>query len=147
MVINALNCGANVYMADFEDATTPSWGNLIEGQANLIDAVRRQITFEDPETGRHYSLNGKTAVLFVRPRGWHLPEKHILIDGEPMSGALFDFGLFFYHNAKELVARGTGPIFTCRKSKAILRRGCGTTFSCTPKTGSGYPRARSERLL
>jgi malate synthase len=120
MVINALNCGANVYMADFEDATTPSWGNLIEGQANLIDAVRRQITFEDPETGRHYSLNGKTAVLFVRPRGWHLPEKHILIDGEPMSGALFDFGLFFYHNAKELVARGTGPYFYLPKIESHL---------------------------
>ena len=109
MVINALNCGANVYMADFEDATTPSWDNLVEGQANLIDAVRRQITFDDPETGRHYALNGKTAVLFVRPRGWHLPEKHVLVDGEPMSGALFDFGLFFFHNAKELLARGTGP--------------------------------------
>ena len=120
MVINALNCGANVYMADFEDATTPSWGNLIEGQANLIDAVRRQITFEDPETGRYYSLNGKTAVLFVRPRGWHLPEKHILIDGEPMSGALFDFGLFFYHNAKELVARGTSPYFYLPKIESHL---------------------------
>src|SRR6516225_9795828 len=120
MVINALNCGANVYMADFEDATTPSWGNLIEGQANLIDAVRRQISFEDPETGRHYSLNGKTAVLFVRPRGWHLPEKHILIDGEPMSGALFDFGLFFYHNAKDLVARGTGPYFYLPKIESHL---------------------------
>jgi malate synthase len=111
MVINALNCGANVYMADFEDATTPSWNNLIEGQANLIDAVRRQITFDDPESGRHYALDGKTAVLFVRPRGWHLPEKHVIVDGEPMSGALFDFGLFFFHNAKELLARGTGPYF------------------------------------
>jgi malate synthase len=111
MVINALNCGANVYMADFEDATTPSWGNLVEGQANLIDAVRRHITFDDPETGRHYALNGETAVLFVRPRGWHLPERHILVDGEPMSGALFDFGLFLFHNAKELVARGSAPYF------------------------------------
>jgi len=120
MVINALNCGANVYMADLEDATAPSWGNLIEGQSNLIDAVRRQIAFEDPETGRHYSLNGKTAVLFVRPRGWHLPEKHILIDGGPMSGALFDFGLFFYHNAKELVARGTGPYFYLPKIESHL---------------------------
>src|SRR3984893_13462987 len=75
MVINALNCGANVYMADFEDATRPRWDNLIEGQANLGDAVRRGITFDDPETGRHYTLSGRTAVLFVRPRGWHLPEK------------------------------------------------------------------------
>jgi len=120
MVINALNCGANVYMADFEDATTPSWDNLIEGQANLSDAVRRQITFDDPETGRHYALNGKTAVLFVRPRGWHLPEKHVLVDDEPMSGALFDFGLFFFHNAKELVARGTGPYFYLPKIESHL---------------------------
>src|SRR6516162_6042390 len=81
MVINALNCGANVFMADFEYANTPSWDNLIEGQANLIDAVRRQSTFDDPKTGRHYALNDTTAALFVRPRGWHLPEKHILIDG------------------------------------------------------------------
>ncbi len=111
MVINALNCGASVFMADFEDANTPSWDNLIDGQANLMDAVRRAIEFDDPETGRHYSLNDKTAVLFVRPRGWHLPEKHLFVDGEPMSGALFDFGLFFFHNAKELLARGTGPYF------------------------------------
>src|SRR5271168_4459148 len=120
MVINALNCGADVYMADFEDATTPSWDNLIEGQANLGDAVRRAITFDDPETGRHYTLNGKTAVLFVRPRGWHLPEKHVLVDGEPMSGALFDFGLFFFHNAKELVAKGSGPYFYLPKIESHL---------------------------
>ena len=120
MVINALNCGASVYMADFEDANTPSWDNLIEGQANLHDAVRRTITFDDPETGRHYSLNAKTAILFVRPRGWHLPEKHVLVDGEPMSGALFDFGLFFFHNAKELLARGTGPYFYLPKIESHL---------------------------
>ena len=78
MVINALNCGASVYMADFEDANTPTWDNMIDGQANLFDAVRRAATFDDPETGRHYSLNDETAVLFVRPRGWHLPEKHLL---------------------------------------------------------------------
>jgi malate synthase len=120
MVINALNCGANVYMADFEDATTPSWDNLIEGQANLIDAVRQRITFDDPETNRHYALNDKTAVLFVRPRGWHLPEKHVLVDGEPMSGALFDFGLFFFHNAKELTARGTGAYFYLPKIESHL---------------------------
>jgi malate synthase len=120
MVINALNCGANVFMADFEDANTPTWGNLIEGQANLGDAVRRTIAFDDPQTGRHYSLNGNTAVLFVRPRGWHLPEKHVLVDGEPMSGALFDFALFFFHNAKELVARGTGPYFYLPKLESHL---------------------------
>ena len=111
MVINALNCGANVYMADFEDANTPSWDNLIEGQLNLIDAVRRTITFDDPESKKHYTLNAKTATLLVRPRGWHLPEAHVWVDGEAMSGALFDFGLYFFHNAKELVKRGTGPYF------------------------------------
>jgi malate synthase len=120
MVINALNCGANVFMADFEDANTPTWENLIEGQTNLSDAVRRTITFDDPETGRHYSLNDKTAVLFVRPRGWHLPEKYVLVDGEPMSGTLFDFALFFFHNAKELVARNSGPYFYLPKIESHL---------------------------
>jgi malate synthase len=111
MVINALNCGASVYMADFEDANAPSWENMVEGQLNLYDAARRRIAFDDPETGRHYSLNDRTAVLFVRPRGWHLPEKHVLVDGEPISAALFDFALFFFHNARELLARHTGPYF------------------------------------
>jgi malate synthase len=119
-VNNALNCGASVYMADFEDANTPTWANMIEGQINLSDAVRRVIAFDDPETGRHYSLNDKTAVLFLRPRGWHLPEKHVLVDGEPMSAALFDFGLFFFHNAKELLARGTGPYFYLPKVESHL---------------------------
>ncbi|MGA7866990.1 MAG: malate synthase A [Stellaceae bacterium] len=120
MVINALNCGANVFMADFEDANTPTWDNLVEGQANLREAVRRTITFDDQQTGRHYALNGNTAVLFVRPRGWHLPEKHVLVDGEPMSGALFDFALFFFHNARELVARGAGPYFYLPKLESHL---------------------------
>jgi malate synthase len=111
MVINALNSGANVFMADFEDATTPSWDNLIDGQRNLYDAVRRSIAFEDPQTGRFYSLNEKPAVLFVRPRGWHLPEAHLFVDGTPMSGALFDFALFLFHNARELATRGSGPYF------------------------------------
>jgi malate synthase len=120
MVINALNCGASVYMADFEDASTPTWANLIEGQINLRDAVRRTITFDDPESGKHYGLNAKTAVLLVRPRGWHLPEAHLLVDGAPVAGALFDFGLFFFHNAKELVARGTGPYFYLPKLESHL---------------------------
>src|SRR5579871_6456172 len=111
MVINALNSGANVFMADFEDATTPSWDNLIDGQKNLYDAVRRTITYDDPKKGRHYALNRDTAALFVRPRGWHLPEAHVLVDGEPMSGALFDFALYFFHNAHALEVRGTGPYF------------------------------------
>jgi malate synthase len=120
MVINALNCGANVFMADFEDANTPSWDNLIEGQINLYDAVRRTINFDDPTNGRHYELKPKTAVLLVRPRGWHLPESHVFVDGIPMAGAFFDFGLYFFHNAKELVARGTGPYFYLPKLESAL---------------------------
>ncbi len=110
MIINALNSGASVFMADFEDSNSPTWENCIEEQRNLIDAVRRTIEYRSPE-GKEYKLNPKTAVLFVRPRGWHLDEKHFLINGTPISGSLFDFGLFFFHNAKEQIARGTGPYF------------------------------------
>ena len=118
MVINALNCGANVFMADFEDANTPSWDNLIGGQMNLRDAVRRIITYDDPATGKHYELKPQTAVLLVRPRGWHLPEAHVLVDGVAMSGSLFDFGLYFFHNAQELLARGSGPYFYLPKMES-----------------------------
>src|SRR5260370_37876222 len=111
MIINALNCGASVFMADFEDASTPTWVNLIEGQLNLRDAIAGAISFDDPATGKHYKLKPKTAVLMVRPRGWHLPEKHVLVDGAPMSGSLFDFGLYFFHNATTLLAKGSGPYF------------------------------------
>ena len=111
MIVNALGSGANVFMADFEDATAPTWDNLLAGQQNLFDAVRRQIDFTAPETGKRYALPEKTATLFVRPRGLHLPERHFLVDGRPAPGSLFDFGLFFFHNAKELLARGTGPYF------------------------------------
>ncbi|GIV39631.1 MAG: malate synthase [Thermonema sp.] len=110
MIINALNSGAKVFMADFEDANSPTWTNCVEGQINLYDAIRRQIDFTAPN-GKQYSLKEKVAVLKVRPRGWHLPEKHVLIDGEPVSASLFDFGLYFFHNAKELLARGSGPYF------------------------------------
>jgi malate synthase len=110
MLINALNSGADVYMADFEDANTPSWQNMVEGQVNLVDAVERSISFDNPD-GRVYRLNDKTATLLVRPRGWHLPEKHILIDGSPISGSLFDFGVYFFHNARKLIDNGSGPYF------------------------------------
>ena len=120
MIINALNCGANVFMADFEDASTPTWANMVEGQGNLADAVRRTIEFVDPETGREYRLNDKTGVLFVRPRGWHLPEKHMTVDDQPISGSLFDFGLYFFHNAREALARGTGPYFYLPKIESHL---------------------------
>ena len=120
MIINALNCGANVFMADFEDASTPTWANMVEGQFNLADAVRRQIDFVDPNNGRTYRLNDKTATLFVRPRGWHLLEKHVMVDGQPMSGSLFDFGLYFFHNAEEALSRGTGPYFYLPKLESHL---------------------------
>ncbi|CAK0746303.1 malate synthase A [Azospirillaceae bacterium] len=110
-IINALNSGANLFMADFEDATSPTWNNLLQGQTNLYDAVRRVIRHNDPITGRDYTLNDRTAVLAVRPRGLHLEETRILMEDRPISAALFDFGLYFFHNAKELLARGSGPYF------------------------------------
>jgi malate synthase A len=118
MVINALNSGASVFMADFEDANCPTWDNLVQGQINLRDAVRRTISFVAPETGKSYSLNDRVAVLFVRPRGWHLVERHMTVDGRPVPGGLFDFGLFFFHNAKEQIARGTGPYFYLPKMES-----------------------------
>ncbi len=111
MVINALNSGARVFMADFEDSNAPTWDNNIQGHLNLCDAVRGTIAFDDPSSGKHYELGDETAVLIVRPRGWHLPDNFIHVDGAPMSGALADFGLFFFHNAEQQVARGTGPYF------------------------------------
>jgi malate synthase len=120
MIINALNSGAKVFMADFEDSSTPLWNNLLDGQINLYDAIRRTITYADPATGKQYQLIENPAVLFVRSRGWHLEEQHVLIDGEPMSGSLFDFGLYFFHNAKELLARGSGPYFYLPKMESHL---------------------------
>jgi malate synthase len=119
MIINALNSGADVFMADFEDSNSPTWSNCADGQVNLRDAVRRQIEFVSPE-GKRYALNEQTAVLFVRPRGWHLDEKHVLVDGEPISASLFDFGLYFFHNARERMARGTGPYFYLPKLESHL---------------------------
>ncbi|MDX5421989.1 MAG: malate synthase A [Hymenobacteraceae bacterium] len=119
MVINALNSGANVFMADFEDANSPTWENVVQGQLNLRDAVRRDIDFT-VQNGKTYRLNEQVAVLKVRPRGWHLPEKHLEIGGKAISGALFDFGLFFFHNAKELLERGTGPYFYLPKLESHL---------------------------
>jgi malate synthase len=119
MVINALNSGASVYMADFEDANTPTWENLVSGHANLIDAIERTISFENPD-GKKYSLNEKTATLVVRPRGWHLPEKHIVVDGRPIAGAFMDFGLYLFHNARRLLDKGTGPYFYLPKTESYL---------------------------
>src|SRR5437868_3684545 len=119
MVINELNSGAKVFMADFEDANSPTWANMVEGQINLQDAIRRTISFTSPE-GKDYQLKEQIAVLLVRPRGWHLPEKHMLVDGKPVSGSLFDFGLYFFHNARELMARGSGPYFYLPKMESHL---------------------------
>ncbi|HZR01692.1 MAG TPA: malate synthase A [Burkholderiales bacterium] len=119
MVINALNSGANMYMADFEDSNTPTWDNQLQGQINVRDAVRRSIDFTSPE-GKAYKLNDKIATLLVRPRGWHLEEKHLLIDGQPISGSLFDFGLYFFHNAKERLGRGSGTYFYLPKMESHL---------------------------
>jgi len=113
MLINALNSGASVFMADFEDANSPTWENIIAGHVNLIDAIERTITLETPE--KTYRLVERPAVLMVRPRGWHLPEKHVTIDGAPISGSLFDFGLYFFHNAQRLIKRGSGPYFYLAK--------------------------------
>jgi malate synthase len=119
MIINALNSGAKVFMADFEDSTSPTWKNILEGQRNLYDAVRREIDFELAD-GKKYKLNKEVAVLHVRPRGWHLNEKHILVDGEPMSASLVDFGLFIFHNGRFLAAENKGPFFYLPKMESHL---------------------------
>ncbi len=119
MVINALNSGAKVFMTDFEDSNSPTWSNMIGGQVNLFDAIRRQIDFT-AETGKSYSLGSDTATLMVRPRGWHLDESGLEIDRSPVSGSLFDFGLYFFHNAAELLERGSGPYFYLPKLESHL---------------------------
>jgi malate synthase len=118
MMINALNSGASVFMADFEDATSPTWENVVDGQRNLRDAVRRTISLDQGE--KSYRLNEEIATLVVRPRGWHLPERHVLVDGEPVSASLFDFGLAVFHNAREQLDRGTGPYFYLPKLESHL---------------------------
>ncbi|WP_044208765.1 malate synthase A [Flammeovirga sp. OC4] len=120
MIINALNSGANVFMSDFEDANSPTWDNNINGQINLRDAIRGTIQYTHPKTGKEYQLNEKTATLMVRPRGWHLIEKHIIIDGQPASGGLVDFGLYFFHNAKALLEKGSAPYFYLPKIESHL---------------------------
>ena len=120
MVINALNSGADCFMADFEDSSAPSWGNMVSGQVNLFDAVRRTIEFSDAASGKEYKLNDSIATLLVRPRGLHLPESHVEVDGRVIPGSLFDFGLYFFHNAKELLSRGSGPYFYLPKLESHL---------------------------
>jgi malate synthase len=119
MLINALNSGARVFMADFEDANSPTWANLVDGQVNLIDAIERTLDFKSPE-GKEYRLNDKVATLVVRPRGWHLEERHLVVGGSPVSGSLFDFGLYFFHNALRLLEKGSGPYFYLPKLESHL---------------------------
>ncbi|HEV3043902.1 MAG TPA: malate synthase A, partial [Roseiarcus sp.] len=120
MIVNALNSGAEVFMADFEDATSPVYANLVEGQINLLDRWAGRIDFTDAASGKAYKLGAKPAVLMVRPRGWHLPERHVTVDGEEISGSLFDFGLYVFHNAKTQIAQGATPAFYLPKLESHL---------------------------
>jgi malate synthase len=139
MVINALNSGANMFMADFEDANSPTWTNMVEGHVNLIDAIERTISFEQDD-GRVYKLNDQVATLLVRPRGWHLVEKHLLVDGEPMSGSLFDFGLYFFHNARRLLDKGSGPFFYLPKLESHLEARLWNDVFVAAQEALGIPR-------
>ena len=140
MIINALNSGASVFMADFEDSNSPTWQNNIEGQANLRDAIEGTISFTSPE-GKNYRLNSRVATLMVRPRGWHLDEKHFLaFDGKPISGSLFDFGLFFFHNASRLIDKGTGPYFYLPKMESHLEARLWNDVFCFAQDELGIPR-------
>ncbi len=146
MMINAFNSGARVFMADFEDANSPTWTNNIEGQANLVDAVRRNLDFTSPE-GKTYRLGDKVATLLVRPRGWHLDERHVLVDGSPVSASLFDLGLFLFHNAKELVSKGSGPYLYLPKLESHLEaRLWNDVFVMAEKT-LGVPAGRTKATV
>ncbi|GCE19705.1 malate synthase A [Dictyobacter kobayashii] len=138
MVINALNSGAKVFMADFEDAHSPTWEATIQGQINVRDAVRRTISYSSPE-GKQYKLNEQTAVLLVRPRGWHLEEKHVYVDGEPVPGGIFDFGLYFFHNVQQLLKNGTGPYFYLPKLESHLEARLWNEVFVTAQNTLGIP--------
>lgn len=139
MIINALNSGADSYMTDFEDSNSPNWFNQIQGQINLFDAIRRTISFKN-EAGKEYRLNDKTATLQVRPRGWHLDEKHVRVDGQRVSGGIFDFALFMFHNAKEQIARGAGPFFYLPKMESHLEARLWNDIFCMAQDELGLPR-------
>jgi malate synthase len=138
MVINALNSGASCFMADFEDALSPTWTNVLHGQANLMDAVRRTLSLDAGE--KQYRLNDRTAVLMVRPRGWHLTERHVMVDGTPISASIFDFGLYFFHNARELGDRGTGPYFYLPKMESHLEARLWNDIFNAAQDALGIPR-------
>jgi malate synthase len=138
MIINALNSGADSYMTDFEDSNAPSWTNQLDGQINLRDAVRREISLE--QNGKSYRLNDKIATLIVRPRGWHLDEKHVTVDGQRVSGGIFDFALYLFHNAKELIARGSGPYFYLPKMESHLEARLWNEIFVVAQEAVGIPR-------
>jgi malate synthase len=140
MIVNALNSGANAFMADFEDSTAPTWENVLAGQVNLLDANRRQIDFTDPRSGKRYALADRTATLIVRPRGWHLPEKHVTVAGEPVAGALFDFALYLANNHAALAARGTGPYFYLPKLESHLEARLWNDVFIAAQDALGIPR-------
>ena len=139
MIINALNSGASVFMADFEDSNSPTWQNNLEGQFNLRDAVEGTISYVSPE-GKRYDLNSRVATLLVRPRGWHLVERHFLVDEKPISASLFDFGLYFFHNAQRLVRKGTGPYFYLPKMESHLEARLWNDVFCFAQDELGIPR-------
>ena len=139
MVINALNSGAKIYMSDFEDSNCPKWDNNLQGHINLRDAIRRTISYTN-EAGKLYKLNDKVASLMVRPRGWHLPEKHIVIDGKPASGGIVDFSLYFFHNVQELLARGSGPYFYLPKMESHLEARLWNDVFCMAQDEFDLPR-------
>ena len=139
MIINALNSGASVFMADFEDSNSPTWQNNLDGQINLRDAVEGTISYVSPE-GKRYQLNGQVATLLVRPRSWHLVERKFLVDGQPISGSLFDFGLFFFHNATRLIGKGTGPYFYLPKLESHLEARLWNDVFCFAQDELGIPR-------
>ncbi|PYQ03870.1 MAG: malate synthase A [Acidobacteria bacterium] len=140
MIINALNSGANVFMADFEDSNSPTWDNVVEGQLNLSDAVDGSIRYVQPGSGKVYTLGPRGATLMVRPRGWHLPEKHVRLDGHPVPASLFDFGLFFFHNARKLISRGTGPYFYLPKMQSHLEARLWNDVFVRAQEALGIPR-------
>jgi len=139
MAINALNSGAQCWMADFEDANSPTWENVIEGQINMLDAIRRTITYTSPE-GKAYALKDKTATIVARPRGWHMEEKHVLLGGRRVSASLFDWGFYFFHNAKELLARGSGPYFYLPKLESHLEARLWNDVFLHAQAALGLPR-------
>src|SRR2546429_2261496 len=143
MMINALNSGAKTFMADFEDANTPAWRNVVEGQVNLRDAVRRSIGYASSE-GKEYRLNREVATLLVRPRGWHLPERHVRVDPADTSASLVAFGLFFFHNARELVTRGTGPYFYLPKMESHLEARLWNDVFAFAEAAAGVRRGASQ---